>query len=222
VGSHGRFFGNGSPTPATFVATFVPDFRKIRKETLTNYRNRRTILVSVHNDARKAFSSFQRFAMQSVSPQIVAKITRSSRSLLLRGWVVAVALLMMGGVSTDAFAKCGSSSRQMIWRTGSTSDLLVWDGGTARQEYASSSPFSGMNSSEHGEGECTRCRCRKDSERPLFPDLDWAKTVQQPVVSTLDLHCSEGVDPATGSIAVSDTTFFGRSLGCFERPPRDC
>lgn len=159
--------------------------------------------------------------MPSVVPQLVAATKRNSLSLAFRGWVILAALLIVGGVSSEAFAKCGASSRQMIWRMGSTSELLNWNGSTARQAYASSAD-SGMESSEHGERECTRCRCRKEGERPLYPDLDLVKTSQQPVVSSRDAHCSYELDPSTGVMAVSDATFSGCSLDGFERPPRFC
>jgi len=119
----------------------------------------------------------------------------------------------------DAFAKCGASTRQMIWRNGSSSDLLTWDGSTLRRDNGSASDF-GMESTEHGERECTRCRCRKESDRPLFPDLELLKTAQQPVVSCGFSNDFEGDASLSVCVSINDATFFGRGLGELERPPR--
>lgn len=123
------------------------------------------------------------------------------------------------GFCGDSFAKCGASTRQMIWKTGSSSDLLTWDGTTSARDNGSFAGAS-MDSTEHGERECTRCRCRKESERPLFPDLDLVKTSQQPVVSSKDLSGIEGTTALTDCVSVTNATFCGRGLGELERPPR--
>ena len=154
------------------------------------------------------------------------RISRCSFGRLGSVSVTILAFLVMGffALCDDAFAKCGASTRQMIWKTGSSSDLLTWDGATATRDGVafSGGAFSGasMDSMEHGERECTRCRCRKESERPLFPDLDLVKTSQQPVVSCHDLNGIEGTAPLADCVSIVDATFFGRVLGELERPPR--
>ena len=149
------------------------------------------------------------------------RIPRCSFGRLGTVSVTLLAFLVIGffALCGDAFAKCGASTRQMIWKTGSSSDLLTWDGTTATRDKAASSAAT-MDSMEHGERECTRCRCRKESERPLFPDLDLVKTSQQPFVSCDDLNGIEGTAPLADCVSIVDATFFGRVLGELERPPR--
>ncbi|MFN9986686.1 MAG: hypothetical protein ACK52S_14145 [Pirellula sp.] len=129
---------------------------------------------------------------------------------------LAVSLIALSG---DSYARCGASTRQMIWKTGSSSDLLTWDGATIGRDRFSTSGAA-MDSTEHGERECTRCRCRKESERPLFPDLDLVKTSQPPVVSCDDGNGFEGAAPLSDFVSSIDATFFSRALGELDRPPR--